>query len=156
MYEQLKTHGPYYNSRKDWCVEAVNAHAGQCAPQDAVAWIMNNEVRLRAAEMRAKVDEKAVEGTPGEVDWDVAESSFQDLSTSWQKMVDSKVFKACENGNQHLEEIQEALDWGANIDSLHVQGRHPLHNAARNNQDKAITFLLAQGADPNASAGETG
>ena len=42
VYEQLKAHGPYYNSRKDWCIEAVNAHAGQCTSEEAVAWIFNN------------------------------------------------------------------------------------------------------------------
>eukprot|EP00658_Telonema_sp_P-2_P020264 TRINITY_DN1800_c0_g2_i5.p1 TRINITY_DN1800_c0_g2~~TRINITY_DN1800_c0_g2_i5.p1 ORF type:complete len:2345 (+),score=758.67 TRINITY_DN1800_c0_g2_i5:146-7036(+) len=153
IHEQLKTHGPYYFSKYEWCTKAVKT-IGRCEPHDAVAWIIKNEVQLAAAERRAVVTGADAEGAAAESE-SLPEQSEEALVSSWQKMVDTKLFSAAGQGGS-LDEMQEALDWGANLESVHVQGRHPLHNAARNNQPKAVEFLISRGADPNPSAGETG
>merc|ERR1711998_170977 len=105
---------------------------------------------------RAVKSPEGMDGASAEGDSGVQDQDEEALLSSWQKMVDKKLFDAAMDGDTEVHEMAEALEWGANIESVHVQGRHPLHNAARNNQPKAINFLLENGADPSSSAGDTG
>lgn len=66
------------------------------------------------------------------------------LNAKFQEMADCKLREAAGNGN--IEEAQEALAQGANIDAASNEGT-PLVCAARENHATMVAFLLAKRAD---------
>jgi len=144
----LVTYGAWYNNKRHWCFMAVQ-DGGCTTVSTAVDWILQNEPRLMQA--------GEADPAPGEDDAApglVRVASSNTTNTRWTKMVNKKLFEACgESGDKDLAQIREAIEWGADIDQRNgeggVQGRSPLHQAARNNQPKAVKLLLKLGADPN-------
>ena len=59
---------------------------------------------------------------------------------------------ACKNGNDD-EQLRSLLETGENIEALNGKGNTPLHEAARNGQDKAVHTLLSHGANKEAKNG---
>jgi hypothetical protein len=146
VYEQLKAHGEYFDNKQHWCQKAIHMLGAGCDAATAANWVMSHEVELSRAD---RSDNGLIQGADGEVGAGFEEVDVADLIDSWQADCSDKLFKAAENGDNKLEKMERLIYRGADVNSTHLSGRTPLHNAARNNQADAVKLLLDHGANVN-------
>jgi len=138
------------------CVDAVTTLGSTHDAAAHVDWLLAQQL-LVPVESWAPTTTKKQNGHADDAESvPVVAQAIVQLQMSWQQMVDKKLFDNSMDGDTQIEQMVQALEWGANIESTHVQGRHPLHNAARNNQPLTINWLLENGAAASPSAGGTG